>query len=99
MQRRLHIYLSMVIKKNMCLVMDFRFCDRLVKATAFSYLMFVCAHYSGRHLSKMHLHVPKGNMQGQSPFGNVAGNILIPAKQYKSRTQGRLREYHKKPHF
>lgn len=38
-------------------------------------------------------------MLGQSPFRNVAGNILVPAKQYKPRTQGRLREYHKEPHF
>lgn len=42
---------------------------------------------------------PKENMLGQSPFRNVAGNILVPAKQYKPRTQGRLREYHKEPHF
>lgn len=46
-------------KKNTCLIMDFRFYDQLVKMTAFSCLIFVCVHHSGRHLYKMHLHMLK----------------------------------------
>lgn len=42
---------------------------------------------------------PKGNMQGQSPIRNVAGNIWVPVKQYKSKIEVSLRKYHKEPHF